>query len=487
MQEIAGKIDTAFAALESGETFEQVLSSDSMSVIAGKAQRNFAKVTSDIGIKQISQTDSMSVIAQKLKDNFDLVEQGEPIPPEPIGNTFSFLHISDPHGGSTSVEQMVNMLKGTVSGGDDCQFGLISGDLKAYGRTPVSDNYTSANLSTGSGKPPVLVINGNHDSYDSWQNTNRLYRTSYKMTQWMYGIMGNNVVWGDTNLMDNAPISGYWYKDFTLSGGNKLRLIAIDQYELVEAIMEASGGTFSPDDNTALSYNQIYTTAQFTWFVERLKELSGNDHVLITLHQSPFNDNSYIPSIKPSEPYYTGNALKEPERLWCSETMKDDSFCEGSNTNYNSVICEVMKAYMNSGIYSVTKANGTVGSNYQTGSFTVNADFTGGTPAKFWGYVFGHLHCDVTAFASSTYPKQPLLGITSANEVSIKGGDDLIYGSGHDYAYRINKVSLMLDEDKIKVERIGQQKTNGGRIRKEIVFDVANGIIESVKETTITQ
>ena len=477
MQTIAGKINSAFSALELSETFEQVLVGDSMSSIAGKMQRNFAKITNDAGIKQVAEADSMSSIAQKLKDNFDLVEQ---IDPEPsIGDTFSFLHISDPHGTSKAYNQMISVLNGDSG----CEFGLVSGDLKAYGRNAVG--YSGK---TNTGKPPILAVTGNHDAYDSWSSSDVQFRTSYKMAQWMYDYMGNEVVFGDTRLLDNKPISAYWYKDFALAGGNKLRLIGIDQYELVNAIMKASSGQFEPNTNNAYSYNQVFTSEQFDWLVARLKELSSTDHVLITLHQSPFTDNSYYSSIKPTEPYLENGALRQPSLLWCSELMEEYPFRGEGLTDYQSVICEVMKAYMTSGTFSETRSNGSVGGGYSTGAFSVAADFTNNEPAKFWGYVFGHLHEDLCTFIPSTsYPKQLLLGITcSDNGIGWTDHDDLLV-DGRTYDYRINKITLMLNDGKVMVERIGQQTTKGGRTRQKIVFDIDNGTVLSTNDNTITQ
>ncbi len=487
MQTIAGKVNNAFSAADQNETFEQIGSGDSMSSISGKVKRNFARLTDDVNIENILVGDSMSTIAQKLKDNFDIVDQQEPEPPTPASNKFSFLHISDLHGSKTALTQMVNMLKGTsgYSGGEDCSFGLVTGDFKAGSNYSVdadspyggSLGYRAADFATGSNKPPVLITDGNHDCYDSWNRgaDDMVYRDTRKMTAWMHGVMvdslGDSLVnWGDSN-----NISSYWYKDFTLSGGNKLRLICIDQYEIVAAIKAANNGEYTPNGTATTYYNQIYTTAQFTWLVARLKELSGDDHFLITLHQSPFTDNSYASSIKPTEPYFVNGELREPDKLWCSELIGNNPFCEASYQNYNSVICKVVKAYLESSTYTETITNGQVGAGYNVGSFSVNADFTNpnNTPAKFWGYVFGHLHYDLTTpVPNSQFSGQLLMGITRGSYVyGTSENDDLVNNAPN---YRINKVTIDFEQESVTIERIGQQLTNGGRTRDRIVFDMSD-------------
>ena len=454
MQTIAGKVNDAFSAADQTETFEQIGSGDSMSAISGKVKRNFAKLTDDENIADILVGDSMSVIAQKLKANFDIVDQQEPEPPTPASNTFSFLHISDLHGSRGALTQMVNMLKGTngYTGGEDCSFGIVTGDFKAGSNYSVDGDssygngslgYRASDFATGNNKPPILITNGNHDCYDSWNRgaNDMVYRDTRKMTTWMHGVMGNLVNWGDIN-----EISSYWYKDFTLSGGNKLRLICIDQYEIVAAIMAANNGEYVPNGTATTYYNQIYTTAQFEWLEARLKELSSDDHFIITLHQSPFTDNDYASSIKPSNPYFVNGVLREPEKLWCSENMGDYPFCESSYQNYNSVICKVLKAYLESDTYTETLTNGQVGAGYNVGSFSVNVDFSSNTPAKFWGFVFGHLHQDLVVNAPSSYPNQLLIGVTCSDYgVPNSSGDDLVRDNGRDFDYRINKVTIDFD------------------------------------------
>jgi len=451
MQQVAGKVNNGFAALL--DSYQQVTDADSMQTVASKVATNFAAITDDAGIQGITEADSMQTIASKIASNFVIAESAEPDVPVVEGSTFSFLHVSDTHGKTTAMTRMASMLN---AADNDCAFGILTGDIKG---ARIAPSFGAEAFCTDQNKR--LALGGNHDCYDRWRYDDTISKDTSRMRSWMVGVLGQSVHWGsDTSL--------YWYKDFQTSDGHIVRVIGMDQYEINAAAIAASG-SYTPTLDTAIRYNQIYTTAQFDWLVARLKELDSDDHVILAMHQCPFSNNNYASAVTPTEPY-------DEDLLFCSENMFEQPFTESGYVNYNSVICKVMRAYMNKSDYSETLANGTTGSSLNVGSFTITADFSNmaNNPATFWGYIFGHLHLDMCAFVPDpAFPNQPMLGVNCSDYNSgAQTGDDLITDDGRDYDYRVNKVTLDFDNRTVLVERIGQQVTVGGRTRDKILFNI---------------
>ncbi len=484
MQTIAGKVNNAFSAADQNETFEQIGSGDSMSSISGKVKRNFARLTDDVNIEDILVGDSMSTIAQKLKDNFDIVDQQEPEPPTPASNTFSFLHISDTHAFHNAISAMKDLLQ--ASGSKDA-FGIITGDLH-WNRNSLSEIYPTDFSSWPSGK--LLIVPGNHDTWDSWDN--RVTRSNSKlMTDWMYGLMGNTVHWGDIENGINVPLqSSYWYQDFDADGGRKVRIIGLDQYEL-----NRIGGSEGIVYNQSIAYYRAYTQAQFSWLIELLADTPSDYHIIIALHTPPLtddpvvaveggNDVRFTASIKPQPPYDEAPS----SLLFVNETFDQPFVSEYQNEHSaGSHICEIVKAYLNKTRYQATYINRKVtGANDgDAASVNIDADFRSmdHAPAKFWCYLYGHIHCDICCFLPATkmvngveeelYPGQLMLGITSSeHNVPQSTHCDLVEVTPATKSYRINRVTLNFTSGTVLVERIGEQVTNGGRTRDRIVFEV---------------
>ena len=474
MQQAAEKINAAFAELDSNETFEQIGSNDSMSSIAGKVKRNFAKITDSAEIQEIEQSDSMSEIANKLDANFAIAEQAEP-----QSEKFSFYHTSDPHGKREGVRLMKNRLK---SSNDDCAFGIITGDLK-YGSSGIYYELEDLIEEIPNGK--LLLTNGNHDTYDKWASDSK-YCDTMEMTDYMYQRLcsNNDIGWGEIDQVQNKPImSSYYYVDYDAVGNLKVRVIVIDQYEINAAVRAAGNLSYEGSSSQGGSYNKIYTTTQMEWLENVLKNTPSNYHIVMAMHTCPYTS-AYPFTVPSQEPYL-------PEQLFISESLSAGWF----GTDGNNIICNIVKAYLAKSTYSATFNNGSLGGSLpSTGSFTVDVDFTSvEEPAKFWCYLFGHLHCDVCFFApSETFPNQLLLGMNCSDyNVSNQGGDDLYHAwnssldsdgykevAGNSAQQgRVNKVTLDFTNNTVLIERIGQQKTIGGRIRDKIMFNLETGAV----------
>lgn len=415
------------------------------------------------GAVELSQSDNAADFVEDLNDNFAALENSA------ASFKMSFLHASDPHGSTAFTTKMSN----DMAMDDEIVFSLISGDFKAYGTNSPLLYYDAAN-DTGALKNVmrwgvVLGTSGNHDSYDMWSDGDGI--TNSRMKNWLYDLMGDSVIWGDTDGQTNEPLqSAYYYKDFTKEG-HTLRVIALDQYEI-----DAVGGA------TNRYYYQRYSQKQLNWFINLLKTTPSAYHIVVVMHQPPFDDNDYVSEIKPSPDTVGGSTyINTPTRLlFCSEKMGTGAFREYSAIPWMNTIVNIVKAYL--GFDGASRTYTEQFQNIGSTAFSLSADFTGVTPAIFCGYVFGHLHCDIATWLpyssygenKELYPRQLILGITAADrDVPLAGGDDLNDATVNT-TYRINKVTIEFGSEgrdsSVVVERIGTRLTDGGRNRHKVRY-----------------
>lgn len=491
MASAARKINAAFAALHSPIALEEIGENDTMSAIAGKVARNFAKVTTRT-MQTIGENDTMQTIASKMLNNFNIVEYEW----EERSRSISFLHASDPHGWDTFADDMMDR----IDGGND--FAIITGDLKPYNTTVGLESYYNPSDDSGSLKDlkdsgKLFVCTGNHDSNDSWASGQTVH-TNHRMKEWMYSLMGNNVVWGDrADASVNEPhYSAYFYKDFQ-AGRNMLRLIVLDQYEY-DAV---AGNTDGLANNPVLAYAPTYTSAQLVWLINLLKATPASYHVIIALHQCPFTDNAYADSVRPQPDTEGGTSyVNAPiDLLYVSEKLKSSPYNDQATemsaalqAAWGNPIADIVKAWLESAHLERTFKNVRV----NQADIIIDADFTGLTPAKFCGYMLGHMHCDIGTWLPSAYDenytqtyesdgvtyqrklyqKQLSIAVTRAVKTGgvygdLSSQDDL---GGTNGEYRMNKVTIVFATDnsvpQVIVERIGTKLTDGGRNRDKIRF-----------------
>ena len=469
MRVAATKIAGGFTEL--GVTPPSITEQDSMSDIARKVNAAFDAIVDSP--QHITEQDSMQVIANKIDANFAAAD----VQPTPTVSTFSFLHASDPHGNE------FGLLKETLNNDSDCEFAMISGDLKAYGSSAINYNATSLK-SECNGK--LMACSGNHDAWDSWDG-NTTNRDNRWMSKWLYTLMGSSVNWGDTlgEGFDGAPISSYYYKDFNTNGSHPVRLITIDQFEVYKKL-GINGNTYNANYRSVV----VMTNKQMQWFVQLLKDTPANYTIIIALHETPFYNNSgYIESLDPLESGITEQ--QQVERLFMTEgkytngvrtSLYLSTYSEEYDNRYHKtsgnvetcgLIVNIMKAYLSKSSWVATYSD----SNFPADGTTliVNADFTnmGHEPAAFACYIFGHIHADGhTWVRKSDAAKQLMLSICRANKnVNITNYDDLKTTAPDQ---RINKVTIEFAHGNtpmcVHVQRIGQQQTIGGRTRDELFF-----------------
>ena len=450
MRVAATKIAGGFTEL--GVVAPSITDADSMSDIARKVNGAFDAIVDSP--QHITEQDAMKTIADKIDANFAAAD----VQPTPTVSTFSFLHASDPHG------QPFGLLKTTMDSDSDCEFAILTGDLKVAGNSAL--NYNASTLKNDySGK--LMACAGNHDSFDSW-DASVTNRDNRRMSKWLYTLMGSSVNWGDTlgEGLDGAPISSYYYKDFDANGSHPVRLIVLDQYE-----------TYKKIHNTAYTpsyyYATMYTTAQINWFVQLLKNTPANYTIIIALHETPFYNNSgWINSLDPLASGITEQ--QRIERLFMSEKVYAKTYSEDEMRYGDSggLIVNIMKAYLSKGIWSHSYNEGSY--SYDGSTLVVNADFSnmGHEPAAFACYIFGHIHNDNHYWVKpDVATKQLLLSICRANWKVNASYDDVVTTSPDN---RINKVTIEFAHGNVPmcvhVQRIGQQQTIGGRTRDELFF-----------------
>ena len=458
---------------ELGITPPSLTADDSMSDIARKVNAAFDAILDSA--QHITDQDSMSIIADKIDANFQAAESASP-----AVQTFSFLHASDPHSKTAAVVKMAQLLD---SDADDSEFGIITGDFKT-GTTSGLDSYYKEANGTPSGylngyRNKIFALAGNHDALDSWDGT--VNYNNKKMTDWMYLFMGESVNWGDIQGAVNQPlVSSYYYKDFNVNGDHPVRLIVLDQYEIVYTKGEATSSSYmSPH-----SYPIAYTNKQMQWFIDTLKATPANYTIIIGLHEVPYkkSDSALVSALDPNA---AGNADKRNnELLFVSEggvpsgqstnRVYSQMFTEMNYTSHGTMLCDIVQAFMDKDSFSHTYNNYT---GNLDGQLVVNADFSNMAhePATFACYVFGHLHHDL-CFAPPSYPKQLMLSIARADyNVERTTYDDLLVDSTRHYNYRINKVTIEFANENtpmcVHVERVGEQSTKYlQRTRDELFF-----------------
>ncbi len=415
------------------------------------------------GVVQLSTDDTAEDFIEHVNDNFDAAADSTP------KVRISFLHASDPHGTAAFTTKMSN----DMALDDEIAFAIVTGDFKAYGVNSPLMYYDSQNDSGELKKVMrwglVLGTSGNHDSYDEWTSGDPV--SNSRMKDWLYSLMGNNVTWGDTDGQTNVPLqSAYYHKDFTKEG-KTLRLIALDQYEI-----DATGAT-------SRYYYVRYSQKQINWFINLLKTTPSSYHIIIVMHQCPFDDNDYASVMRPQPDTVGGSTyVNAPTKLlFCSEKISNTPFREFSDTPWMNTIVNIVRAYLGldgvSRLYEEEFRN--AGSNTP---FNIEADFAGITPAHFCCYVVGHTHCDIGTWLpyeqygvdKELYPRQLSVGITAADKnVPLSSTDDLD-DSSVNTSYRINKVTIVFATEnsvpQVIVERIGTKLTDGGRNRDKVRF-----------------
>ena len=150
---------------------------------------------------------------------------------ESIDSVFRFIHISDTHGSTVSIDAVNEYCQKHA-----CDFILLTGDVVP------NEKLVKSVLSS-----PIdyLVIPGNHDSYGPEGLGQFGFREQFQ------NLIENNVIFSDNS-------TNYWYKDYEKKG-KKLRVIGLDQFEF-DSFGRKHG------------YFDMMTQEQIDWFIKLLEE-----------------------------------------------------------------------------------------------------------------------------------------------------------------------------------------------------------------------
>ena len=460
----------------------------------------------------ITSSQSGSQFAQAVEDGFEAMGGGDTPTPEPTDDHLKmrFLHISDLHGGTNSLEQCRDMveedsdIEAVIVSGDFCPYNattnsaayyngdtlaLLLGKNQTKGTTYPANEPIITNID-GEGTNKLLYVLGNHDRTDpSYAEIHLLDENDEEIStgiysggsqlayahNWLRYLLGDSVTYGGEG-------KAYWYKDITntfdVDGETVtkvVRIIGIDDYE---------------NSNSTVKL-VCYSQAQVTWLLNLLASTPSSYHILIITHESPFKE-SY-PTHTAAESMQPQNATEANGiKLFVSELQS--SFHERSGETNVNLLPMIMYAYMHNQNLNTTYTN-----NASFGVLDLVKDFSSITPARFLGYIFGHNHRDIVGYCPHQYyGDQLLLGITAAdvsdngNSTKYSGGDDLLWqisnDSGKQYAtdephYRINELIIDFTAETLTIKRHGNKTTAaysdtgvarpyGGRVRDEITFNL---------------
>lgn len=405
----------------------------------------------------LDDTQSGSVWAQAVEDGFDGLS---PVESSPL----ILLHTSDTHGGNNagkavSLDKAVELMQED----SDVDFLAITGDMTMYSSNVYTDD-TKAQVATASAMNKLLMVPGNHDTYDnSHAGYGNEQADQVSETAWMKACMGQNVAWGD----QNNNVGGYWHKD-VVKDNKTVRIIGIDQYEVGSTVYTGYD-----------KYYTVYSQAQIDWLLDLLYNTPSNYYIIIMLHEPAIQSTSSDDSVAQS--------MISEDNLFVSALLKH--FGNRYDEPAMNLLPRIMRAYMHKENLSFTYTN-KIGNH---GTLTVAKDFSNRTPATFLFYIGGHLHCDLCGYLPNIqWADQLMLHITAgyyytrySTEDDLLTNFDTTYKVGQKYVtsepdYRINKVTVDFTHRRIIVERIGQMTTAPygslpSRVRDEVVFPFKKG------------
>lgn len=179
--------------------------------------------------------------------------------------------------------------------------------------------------------------------------------------------IGNHDRWGGQT--DEALISGlgmtdglYYYKDYTDSLGQKVRIIVLNRYD--------KSGLDHPLDG-------LFSSTQIEWFMTCLDgAISGNMNVIVAMH-------AVDAQVRPAT---NNKGFWQRHYQWQNQADWSES---------GPIIEDIIAAFKTGG-----KATGTYTFRSTVPSITLNHQFSGS--GKFVCYIVGHAHIDTIGFSSNT-------------------------------------------------------------------------------------
>jgi lipopolysaccharide cholinephosphotransferase len=348
----------------------------------------------------------------KDEETVDFTELVQQVPVAQPGQ-LSFMHVSDTHGQTVTLEKMVPILNAA-----DCQFALLSGDVMAT--SEIMDLLKQA-------QKPVFLTPGNHDAYQ-WGGQKHFRHVALDALSY-------------PDIHFGTDSTNYYYADLTFQG-KTLRLISLDQYEV--DVME-----YHWDEG------MLYSQQQIDWFCRVLSESERADGIIIQMHCGFGNKTKGSRDASHQGPFISKWACKY-----------NNSYDYHWNTDA-TMIPSIVNAY----ITGVNITGMQMPCGIDNSFLTVNTHFSR-PHNNFVGYCGGHLHWDVVEHLSY-FTEHPQLQMLVAYAGSGKGNpeyDDLDKSSSESQSYVINYNTVDFDRRTIRIVRLGANKLFDGTTRDSVTY-----------------
>ncbi len=346
------------------------------------------------------------IIGIGCSESLSLDYQEDGIVEDSIDSLFRFIHISDTHGSTVTIDAVNDYCSI-----HKCDFIILTGDVVPNKK--IVESIKSSNTD-------YLIVPGNHDAYENEGPGQFGFRSSFLDTI-------------------NMPVSfpdkkiNYWYRDYE-KNGKTLRVIGLDQFE--QNSFGNTPGLFA-----------IMTQQQIDWFIHLLEKSSEADGIVILIHMG------------------FGNSNKGQR-----DTSNHNEFISELASSYNNsydfygpedpfMIPEIMEAYSSGNNLDKIYNKGT---KYEK---IVRTDFSKASD-NFVGYFGGHLHWDEVEFLNS-FPNQLQCLVAFCGNGKGSNWNDLIKT---DYTYNFNVVDVDFTSNSLRIVRQGASRTISKQNRKEISF-----------------
>ena len=327
-------------------------------------------------------------------------------PVESIDSIFRFIHISDTHRSTVTIDAVNEFCKQHPS-----DFVALTGDVVPN---------TNIIKSISNSSCDYLIIPGNHDADENDGLGQYRFRTEF------LDIINHSVLYPERKV-------NYWYKDFEKLG-KKLRVIGLDQFEL---------NSFS----NPLGIRALMTQTQISWFLTVLEDSSNVDGLVILIHMG------------------FGNSAKGQR-----DTSVHNSFISELANLYNNsydfygpddpyMIPEIINAYVTGENFEKIYNKG---SRYEK---KVSTHFEN-PHNNFIGFFGGHLHWDEVEYLSG-FPSQLQSLVAFCGSGAGSKLNDLLKS---DYSYNFNVVDIDLFSNVLMITRRGACRTISGNSRNFIKF-----------------
>lgn len=308
------------------------------------------------------------------------------------------------------------------------RFTLITGDYSGYDGSYSSINSSLTNFGDG-----LLMLNGNHDVYDGFNNNQRNATTFLKSK-----VTNQEVAWGD-----NSGTASYWYYDININKSSKLRIISVDSYDY-------QAGTGS-------KYDTVYSQQQVDWIVAKMMELRKDDYFIFAMHEPPVNSSTTDYQYNVNGKMDDDIVAKRRENNFCSARL----WAWDTSLSNGELLPIIVNAYSSKHIIQQSMLNKNSDTGEIISTINCNYDFSSIEPATFLFYLGGHLHGDLVSYHHD-YQNQLIILVDCGNPSTLGNSSDIgvrvtdTSSGTRTNGVLINEVSLDFVNKETTITRIGQ-------------------------------